>query len=295
MDNVVASQVHAEARTLATLPNAHLTLQRSPELVIKEAQQAAKQLANIVEQSKSFIVINGKKHLYFEAWQTIAAFHGITADVEWTKPLLSTDPDQHLLGFECRAFAHNPVTGTVLTHAEAECRFDEKNWKGRDKYALRSMVQTRAMAKALRNVMAWQVVLAGYKPTPAEEMEAIKAETEAPKPAGAAVKEAHTMDPLAMEINAWAHEMVGGDADKAGELMEKVTTYTSKAKGKNPGKTYPGKRDARELNAEVRTGKRMSQLQVVHGQFKKVYDEWKSKQKPVKTEQPKTEAEMLVV
>jgi len=32
------------------------------------------------------------------------------------------------------------------------------------------MAQTRAGAKALRNVLAWVVVLAGYRPTPAEEL-----------------------------------------------------------------------------------------------------------------------------
>lgn len=34
----------------------------------------------------------------------------------------------------------------------------------------RSMAQTRACAKALRNLFAWVLVLAGYKPTPAEEL-----------------------------------------------------------------------------------------------------------------------------
>jgi hypothetical protein len=37
-------------------------------------------------------------------------------------------------------------------------------------FQLRSMAQTRACAKALRNVLAWVVVLAGYKPAVAEEM-----------------------------------------------------------------------------------------------------------------------------
>ena len=37
-------------------------------------------------------------------------------------------------------------------------------------FQLRSMAQTRACAKAFRNVLAWVVVLAGYRPTPAEEM-----------------------------------------------------------------------------------------------------------------------------
>ena len=38
-------------------------------------------------------------------------------------------------------------------------------------FQLRSMAQTRAAAKALRNALAWVVVLAGYRPTPAEEMD----------------------------------------------------------------------------------------------------------------------------
>lgn len=37
-------------------------------------------------------------------------------------------------------------------------------------FQLASMAQTRAGAKVLRNVLAWVVVLAGYKPTPAEEL-----------------------------------------------------------------------------------------------------------------------------
>lgn len=38
-------------------------------------------------------------------------------------------------------------------------------------FQLKSMAQTRACAKALRNVLSWVVVLAGYRPTPAEELE----------------------------------------------------------------------------------------------------------------------------
>ncbi len=45
-------------------------------------------------------------------------------------------------------------------------------------FQLRSMAQTRACAKAFRNVLAWVVVLAGYKPTPIEEMDGVyEAET----------------------------------------------------------------------------------------------------------------------
>lgn len=40
-------------------------------------------------------------------------------------------------------------------------------------YQLESMSQTRAQAKALRSRFSWVVVLAGYSPTPAEEMEGV--------------------------------------------------------------------------------------------------------------------------
>lgn len=38
-------------------------------------------------------------------------------------------------------------------------------------FQLASMAQTRANAKVMRNVLSWVVVLAGYRPTPAEEIE----------------------------------------------------------------------------------------------------------------------------
>jgi hypothetical protein len=40
-------------------------------------------------------------------------------------------------------------------------------------FQLRSMAQTRAGSKCLRNCFAWVAVLAGYKPTPAEEMDGV--------------------------------------------------------------------------------------------------------------------------
>lgn len=62
-------------------------------------------------------------------------------------------------------------------------------------FQLASMAQTRANAKALRNVLSWVVVLAGYRATPAEELETITVEAEA---AGEAVASA-TRGPTAAQ------------------------------------------------------------------------------------------------
>ena len=68
------------------------------------------------------------------------------------------------------------------------CLRDEDKWNTRPKYKwvdkkripdgeekvpafqLRSMAQTRACSKAFRNSLSWIVMMAGYSPTPAEEM-----------------------------------------------------------------------------------------------------------------------------
>mgnify|MGYP001608234847 CR=1 FL=1 len=48
-------------------------------------------------------------------------------------------------------------------------------------FQLRSMAQTRSCAKAFRQVLAWVVVLAGYKATPAEEMTGAQDARQSPK------------------------------------------------------------------------------------------------------------------
>lgn len=61
---------------------------------------------------------------------------------------------------------------------------DEQNWRGKPTYALRSMAQTRTAGKALRSLFAHIAVLAGYSPTPAEEMDGVDVRHEPPaKPA----------------------------------------------------------------------------------------------------------------
>jgi hypothetical protein len=67
-----------------------------------------------------------------------------------------------------------------ISAAEAMCLNDEPNWKTKPLFQLRSMAQTRSCAKALRNVLAWVVVLAGYRATPAEEIQDMANENKAP-------------------------------------------------------------------------------------------------------------------
>lgn len=146
-----------------------LGLQRAPEIILEEAGKAAQALRNVIEQKPNKCVINGKTFLQFEDWQTLGRFYGVTAAARATTEVQYG----RARGFECHAEAILVSTGQVISAAQAMCMDDEEKWKNKPLFHLRSMAQTRAQAKALRNVLAWVVVMAGYAPTPAEEMDGI--------------------------------------------------------------------------------------------------------------------------
>jgi hypothetical protein len=155
---------------LPILDEKDLFIHREPNVVLEEAKKAAKALGEVIAGKKKPVIINGEQYLEFEDWMTVARFYGITAKVTSTNPISFGE----VQGFEARAVSILVLTGEEISAAEAMCLNDEVNWKNRPLFMLRSMAQTRACAKTLRNVLAWVVVLAGYKPTPAEEMEGVK-------------------------------------------------------------------------------------------------------------------------
>jgi hypothetical protein len=140
-------------------------------------------LQQVIAGKPNPVILNGKQYLEFEDWQTLGRFYGVTAKVRQTTQVTYGD---NIVGFE--AVADAIANGQVISSAEAQCCTDEAKWRSRPIYEyeggrrvkvgeepvpsfqLRSMAQTRACAKVLRNVLAWVVVLAGYAPTPAEEM-----------------------------------------------------------------------------------------------------------------------------
>ena len=142
---------------------------RKPSEVLADAKEAAKALADVIAKKSKPVVINGETYLEFEDWQTVGRFYGVSVKVASTSFIQYGE----VQGFEARAVVIRNSDGMEVSAAEAMCLNDEALWKSRPLFQLRSMAQTRASAKALRNVLAWVVVLAGYKPTPAEEMQGV--------------------------------------------------------------------------------------------------------------------------
>jgi hypothetical protein len=193
-----------------------LAITREPEEVLADAQKAASALMKVVSSKKKQITFNGETYLESGDWQTVGKFYGVTAKVESTNYVQYGGAQ----GFEAAAVAID-CNGREVSRGEAMCLNDEENWGMRPRYEwqdildaqgkkiwefnaekgknlpkrqkvlvgetptplfqLRSMAQTRACAKALSNLFKWVVVLAGYKPTPAEEMTGTTVE-ETPEP-----------------------------------------------------------------------------------------------------------------
>jgi hypothetical protein len=194
-----------DAQIVRYQPAESLAVMREPEQVLADAQKAASALMKVVSGKKKQITFNGETYLESGDWQTVAKFYGVTAKVESTKFVTFGEAS----GFEAAAVALD-CNGREVSRGEAMCLNDEDNWGMRPKYEwqnefdsngkmiwefneakgknlprrkkvqvgeaptplfqLRSMAQTRACGKALSNLFKWVVVLAGYKPTPAEEM-----------------------------------------------------------------------------------------------------------------------------
>ena len=140
---------------------------------VDAAKAKAKTFVDIVEQQELFTMIGPSKHLNHEAWETIAAGYGLTAAVDkttyhWKKDSEEDNGDE-LFMVEAHAVVRDRE-GTIRGGAVASCGRDEPNWATKPVHQVASMAGTRASAKALRLMLSWVVEIAGYEPTPSEEI-----------------------------------------------------------------------------------------------------------------------------
>lgn len=173
-----------ETSTLAETPEIvhvgqhSIYLSTDPADQLNEARARAKVLVEVVREqglAKSFG--GGKPHVFVEGWQFLASQFGLIPEIEWTRELDTG------AGWEARAALRRLSDGQIISTAEAECRTAERNWKGRDSYAVRSMAQTRAVSKVCRIALSSVMVMAGFNATPAEEMDGVydQGQTDSPK------------------------------------------------------------------------------------------------------------------
>lgn len=182
--------VDTESGEIMSAESMGLTIMRPPDIVLKEARIASKALQDVISKKLKPVIFNGEQYLEMEDWALVARFYGVNAKIITTNIIQMGG----VTGFEAFADAVDS-NGRIVSSASAMCLNDEDKWSKRTKYQwkkidgqnireavgeetvpmfqLRSMAQTRACAKVLRQLFSWVVVLAGYNPTPVEERDDI--------------------------------------------------------------------------------------------------------------------------
>jgi hypothetical protein len=141
----------------------------NPKQMVAFYTEIANELSAVVESKGLYTVIQGKKFLQAEAWETIIALDGANPIIEYCVPIRDGD---ELLGWEAKARIEK--NGEIQATGIMVCGVDDFPCRGKTGLAMwragMSSAQTWAMAKAGRQKYAWVVTLAGYAPTPADEM-----------------------------------------------------------------------------------------------------------------------------
>lgn len=175
----------------------------------KDRARALQDIVEAIPKDKK-VMMNGEQYLELEHWQLVGKFYGCTAKIDWTRPievggargweakadLIDNNTGVVISSAEAMTLNDEEKWSTrakyewkdVLVYGKrvwVEATDEQKKTgkKGHYKsekikvgevavpqFQLRSMAQTRACSKVLRNGFAWVVVLAGYKPTPAEDL-----------------------------------------------------------------------------------------------------------------------------
>lgn len=113
------------------------------------------------------------EYVTVEGWEVLGTFLGI---VPVTTIIGEIKSEQGVVvGYRARATLYQDpiiendeiVGGTVIARAEAEA---DKSGFQKDKFAIASMAQTRALGKAYRMGLSWIMKMAGFEPTFAEDM-----------------------------------------------------------------------------------------------------------------------------
>lgn len=149
---------------------------------IKPSLAGTKKLANeltkFIKDNRLSAYIAGKEYVQVEGWEFAGSQLNLTAIVEDVEnQTLDTE-----IKYKAKVIIVHTLTDKVVSRGFAVASNKEKGRNGsikwKDEYAVLSMAQTRAIGKAYRNILAWLIKLAGYEPTPLEEMDKDKMESD---------------------------------------------------------------------------------------------------------------------
>ena len=220
-------QVNALAiapETTQTTPPAPVSLGilhgTSPAALMSGASEMAGELAKMIEAQRLWDPINGKKYVKVEGWTTLAVMMGVVARE------VSTTEDNGV--YTAVVELVRMSDGACISRASAECG-EEAPWNKRPRYARRSMAQTRATGKACRLAFSWVMSLAGYEPTPLEEMPPDPVVSVVPQPIRPPLDDSTRPSVADSRINPKQRQMLEGKIAESGLNRERVKSWVERS------------------------------------------------------------------
>jgi len=171
--------------------------------VIAHATEIANSLDRLVKAQGFAVAMGGRKpHLEIGAWQALGALTGALGgealhaetipgsvkpvgekttyhvlEKKYSGPkgsrVLEKEIEYDVEGQDWEATVEvKTAGGVVIGRASGMCSRAEHQWMPKPDPMLRSQAETRAASRAFRAALGWIVAIAGYNPTPAEEMPA---------------------------------------------------------------------------------------------------------------------------
>lgn len=175
----------------------------TPTEVIEKATQIANAMKHLVDAQGFAVDVGGKKpHLEIGAWQALGVllgalggealhselvhsstvgelttYHVHEVKKKWGGPkgqrvvVETIELDYDVEGRDWEAIVEvKTAAGVVVGRSKGMCARSESSWMKKPDPAVCSMAETRAASRAFRAALGWVVAMAGYNPTPAEEM-----------------------------------------------------------------------------------------------------------------------------
>ena len=128
------------------------------------ATTVATNLKKVIQSQNLAINIQGNDYVTAEGWETLGAMLGCTPYVESVEEI-QLGAKRHQFGYVATVSIRQGER--IISRASAMA---ERNNNQKERPAVYSMAQTRALGKAYRMALSWIMKMAGYQPTPAEEM-----------------------------------------------------------------------------------------------------------------------------
>lgn len=146
-----------------------LTKQTTPMSIHNpsDVMKFANTLKQFIVKNKLSCEIQGKQYVYVDGWKFAGVNFGLVPMAK--KPVNESKEGETKYSCECDLVRMND--NVVIGYGFALCSNKEFKKKNFDEYAIASMAQTRAIAKAFRNLLGFVMNEAGFESTPADEMD----------------------------------------------------------------------------------------------------------------------------